>query len=68
MVDFWPAVLPAAAAAVDDDDDDDADDGSRYTDAPAWCGLLGTLELFSKTGQQLTQVAQLSQRYRATAV
>jgi len=36
MVDFWPAVLAAAAAADVDDDEDDADDGSRYTDAPAW--------------------------------
>jgi len=55
MVDFWPAVLAAAAAADVDDDEDDADDGSRYTDAPAWWGLLGTLELFSKTEQQLNK-------------
>jgi len=50
-VDFWPAVL--AAATADDDDDDDADDASIDSAVPAWWGLLGTLELFSKTAQQL---------------
>ena len=61
MVDLWPALLAAAAAAAgdDEDDDDNGDDGSRHSDKPpAWRGLLGTLELFSKTEQQWKVTAQ----------